>query len=63
MTEYNLPVPDDAPWLNLSPEEIEELRKSKRYLTAQATQKTPQDESKTTSREDCRGYDGAHFKT
>ena len=39
MTEYNLPVPDDAPWLNLSPEEIEELRKSKRYLTAQATQK------------------------
>lgn len=39
MTEYNLPVPDDAPWLNLSPQEIEELRKSKRYLTAQATQK------------------------
>ena len=39
MTEYNLPVPDDAPWLNLSPEEVEELRTNKRYLTAQATQK------------------------
>ena len=39
MTEHNLPVPDDAPWLNLSSQEIEELRKSKRYLTAQATQK------------------------
>jgi len=39
MTEYNLPVPDDAPWLNLSPEEVEELRTNKRYLTAQAKQK------------------------
>lgn len=39
MTEHNLPVPDDAPWLNLSEKEIEELRKSKRYLTAQAKQK------------------------
>jgi hypothetical protein len=39
MTEHNLPVPDDAPWLNLNSEEIEELRKSKRELTAQATQK------------------------
>ena len=39
MTEHNLPVPDDAPWLNLSPQEIEELRKSKRELTAKATQK------------------------
>ena len=39
MTEHNLPVPDDAPWLNLSPEEIQELRTNKRYLTAQATQK------------------------
>ena len=39
MTEHNLPVPDDAPWLNLSPQEIEELRKSKRELTAYATQK------------------------
>ena len=38
----NLPVPDDAPWLKhagLSPEEIQELRTNKRYLTAQATQK------------------------
>jgi hypothetical protein len=39
MTEHNLPVPDDAPWLNLNSEEVEELRKSKRELTAQATQK------------------------
>jgi hypothetical protein len=39
MTEHNLPVPDDAPWLNLSPQEIEELRKSKRELAAYATQK------------------------
>ena len=39
MTEHNLPVPDDAPWLNLSPEETEELRTNKRYLTAQAKQK------------------------
>jgi hypothetical protein len=39
MTEHNLPVPDDAPWLNLSPQEIEELRKSKRELTAYAQQK------------------------
>ena len=39
MTEHNLPVPDDAPWLNLSSQEIEELRKSKRYLTSYATQK------------------------
>ena len=39
MTEHNLPVPDDAPWLNLSSQEIEELRKSKRELTEYATQK------------------------
>ena len=39
MTEHNLPVPDDAPWLNLSPEEIQELRTNKRYLAAQAKQK------------------------
>ena len=39
MTEHNLPVPDDAPWLNLSPEEIQNLRENKRYLTAQAKQK------------------------
>jgi hypothetical protein len=39
MTEHNLPVPDDAPWLNLNSEEVEELRKSKRELTAYAQQK------------------------
>jgi hypothetical protein len=39
MTEHNLPVPDDAPWLNLNSEEIEELRNNKRQLSAQATQK------------------------
>lgn len=39
MTEHNLPVPDDAPWLNLSPQEIEKLRKSKRQLTEYAQQK------------------------
>jgi len=33
MIEHNLPVPDDAPWLNLSPQEIEELRNSKKELT------------------------------
>lgn len=39
MTEFNLPEPDDAPWLNLSPQEIEQLRKSKKELTSQAKQK------------------------
>lgn len=39
MTEFNLPVPDDAPWLNLSPEEIKELRQNKNYLAEQAKQK------------------------
>ena len=39
MTEDNLPVPDDAPWLNLSKEEVEELRKSKNYLTEYAKEK------------------------
>lgn len=29
----NLPVPDDAPWLNLTPEEVKELRKNKKQLT------------------------------
>mgnify|MGYP006285350251 CR=1 FL=1 len=33
MTEHNLPVPDDMPWVNLSPEEIEELRTKKHELT------------------------------
>jgi hypothetical protein len=39
MTEHNLPDKDDAPWLNLSEKEIEELRTNKNYLTAQAKQK------------------------
>jgi hypothetical protein len=29
----NLPEPDDAPWLNLTPQEIEELRYNKQNLT------------------------------
>jgi len=33
MSEDNLPVPDDAPWLNLSPEEVKELRNKKHKLT------------------------------
>ena len=33
MTEHNLPDKDDAPWLNLTEEEIEELRKNKQELT------------------------------
>jgi hypothetical protein len=33
MTEHNLPEPDDAPWLNLSPQELEELRYNKQELT------------------------------
>jgi hypothetical protein len=33
VSEHNLPVPDDAPWLNLSKEEVEELRQSKKGLT------------------------------
>jgi hypothetical protein len=37
--EYNLPVPDDAPWLNLTPEEIEELRNSKKELTEYGREK------------------------
>jgi hypothetical protein len=42
MNEYNLPVPDDAPWLNLNSEEVEELEhKSKREFTAYATAETP----------------------
>jgi len=37
--EYNLPVPDDAPWLNLSPQEVEELRNSKKELTEYGREK------------------------
>ena len=39
MTEHNLPVPDDAPWLNLSPQEVEELRNKKHELTEYGKQK------------------------
>lgn len=39
MTEHNLPVPDDAPWLNLSKEEIEELRQQKQKLTQYGKEK------------------------
>ena len=35
----NLPVPDDAPWLNLSSEEIEELRNNKKQLSEYASEK------------------------
>ena len=37
--EHNLPVPDDAPWLNLSFEEIEELRNSKKQLSEYGREK------------------------
>jgi hypothetical protein len=33
MTEHNLPENDDAPWLNLTPQEVEELRYNKQNLT------------------------------
>jgi hypothetical protein len=36
MTEHNLPVPDDAPWLNLSKEELQELKNKKFELTEYA---------------------------
>jgi hypothetical protein len=42
MTEHNLPVPDDAPWLKhagLSPEEIQELRNKKHELTEYGKQR------------------------
>jgi hypothetical protein len=29
----NLPEPDDAPWLNLTPQEVEQLRYDKQKLT------------------------------
>ena len=35
----NLPVPDDAPWLNLTPQEIEELRNNKKELSEYAKEK------------------------
>jgi hypothetical protein len=33
MTEHNLPVPDDMVWVNLTQEEIQELRNKKHTLT------------------------------
>ena len=39
MTEHNLPVPDDMPWLNLSQEEVNDLRKSKKELTEYGREK------------------------
>jgi hypothetical protein len=39
MTEHNLPEPDDAPWLNLTQEEVEELRNKKHELTEYGKQK------------------------
>jgi hypothetical protein len=42
MTEHNLPEPDDAPWLNLSPQEVEELRYNKQKLTSYGKEKIRQ---------------------
>lgn len=39
MTEHNLPVPDDAPWLNLTPQEVEELRNNKKQLSEYGREK------------------------
>jgi hypothetical protein len=39
MSEYNLPVPDDMPWLNLSQEEVNELRNKKFELTQYGKQR------------------------
>jgi hypothetical protein len=39
MTEHNLAVPDDAPWLNLSQEEVNELRNKKFELTQYGKQR------------------------
>ena len=39
MTEHNLPEPDDAPWLNLTPQEVEELRYNKQELTEYGREK------------------------
>jgi hypothetical protein len=35
----NLPEPDDAPWLNLTPQEVEELRYNKQKLTKYGKEK------------------------
>jgi hypothetical protein len=39
MTEHNLPENDDAPWLNLSQEEINQLRYNKQKLTKYGREK------------------------
>jgi hypothetical protein len=39
MTEHNLPVPDDMPWVFLTPEEVEELRNKKHELTEYGKQR------------------------
>ena len=39
MTEHNLPENDDAPWLNLTPQEVEELRYNKQNLTEYGREK------------------------
>jgi hypothetical protein len=35
----NIPEPDDAPWLNLTPQEVEELRYNKQELTKYGREK------------------------
>ena len=42
MTEHNLPEPDDAQWLNLSPQEVEDLRYNKQKLTEYGREKIRQ---------------------
>ena len=39
MSEHNLPVPDDVPWIDLTPEEVQELRTKKQELTEYGKQK------------------------
>ena len=39
MSENNLPEPDDAPWLNLTQEEINQLRYNKQNLTEYGREK------------------------
>jgi hypothetical protein len=42
MSDFNLPEKDDAPWLNLSQEEVKQLRYNKRELTQYGKQKIKQ---------------------
>ena len=39
MTDFNLPVPNDDPFLNLSQEEVEQLRQQKKELAKYAKEK------------------------